>query len=59
VEEARGKGYAGRLIYELCKEIVEAGQLPMLYADGDYAPSNRCYQNIGFELKGKIATIGV
>lgn len=59
VPEARGKGYAGRLIYELCKESVEAGQLPMLYADGDYAPSNRCYQNIGFELKEKIATIGV
>ena len=58
VEEARGNGYAGRVIYELCKESVESGHLPMLYADGDYAPSNRCYQNIGFELKGKIAMIG-
>lgn len=59
VPEARGKGYAGRMIYELCQESVSNGQLPMLYADGDYAPSNRCYQNIGFELKGKIAMIGI
>ena len=57
IPEARGKNYAGRMIYEICQEIVASGQTPMLYADADYAPSNRCYQNIGFELKGKIATI--
>lgn len=59
VPEARGKSYAGQMIYELCVESVQAGQTPMLYADADYVPSNRCYQNIGFELKGKIATISV
>lgn len=57
VPEARSKGYAGRMIYEICTDIVACGQIPMLYADADYAPSNRCYQNIGFVLKGKIATI--
>lgn len=56
IPEARGKNYAGRMIYEICVDIVEKGQMPMLYADADYIPSNRCYQNIGFELKGKIAT---
>lgn len=59
IPEARGKNYAGRMIYEICRDIVSAGQIPMLYADADYVPSNRCYQNIGFELKGKIATIEV
>lgn len=59
VPEARSKGYAGRMIYEICTDIVACGQIPMLYADADYAPSNRCYQNIGFVLKGKIATIEV
>lgn len=59
VPEARRKSYAGQMIYKLCAESVQAGQIPMLYADADYIPSNRCYQNIGFELKGKIATISV
>lgn len=59
VEEERGKGYAAQMIYELCRDIVENGQIPMLYADADYVSSNRCYQKIGFELKGRIATIGV
>ena len=57
IPEARGKNYAGRMIYEICEDIVANGQIPMLYADADYVPSNRCYQNIGFELKGKIVTI--
>ena len=58
VEDARGKNYAGHLIYEVCQEILQKGQTPILYADADYIPSNRCYQNIGFVLKEKIATIG-
>lgn len=57
--EYRRKNYAGRMIYEICLKIVENGQIPMLYADADYAASNRCYQNIGFELKGRLVTIGV
>ena len=56
--ECRRKNYAGRMIYEICLKIVENGQVPMLYADADYFASNRCYQNIGFELKGKLVTIG-
>lgn len=59
VPEDRGKGYAAQMIYELCRDIVENGQVPMIYADADYVSSNRCYQKIGFELKGRIATIGV
>lgn len=58
IPEARGKSYAGRMIYEICQDVVAKGQMPMLYADGDYVPSNRCYRNIGFELKGKLVTIG-
>lgn len=59
VLEERGKGYAAQMIYEICKDIIADGKIPMLYADADYASSNRCYQKIGFECKGKIATIGV
>ncbi len=59
IPEARSKGYAGRMIYEICLDIRSRGQIPMLYADADYAPSNRCYQNIGFVRKGSIATIGI
>ncbi len=59
LSEERGKGYAAQMIYELCKDIIEDGQVPMLYADADYVSSNRCYQKIGFECRGKIATIGV
>lgn len=58
VADARRKNYAGHLIYEVCREIREQGQTPILYADADYLPSNRCYQNIGFVLRGKIAMIG-
>ncbi len=57
VFEERGKNYAGQMIYEICSEILKEGQIPMLYADADYIPSNRCYQNIGFEIMGRIATI--
>lgn len=59
VLEERGKGYAAQMIYEICRDIVDNGQIPMVYADADYVSSNRCYQKIGFELKGRIATIGV
>lgn len=58
LSEERGKGYAAQMIYEICRDILDKGQIPMLYADADYAPSNRCYQKIGFEAKGRIATIG-
>lgn len=58
VPEERGKGYAAQMIYEICRDIIENGHIPMLYADAYYASSNRCYQKIGFELKGRIATIG-
>lgn len=58
-EEFRGHGYAAQLIYELCCEIIQSNRTAMLYADADYSPSNKCYQKIGFELRGKIATIGI
>lgn len=51
--------FVTEMIYELCSQIVKNGQIPMLYADADYHSSNRCYQKIGFELEGKITTIGI
>lgn len=58
VPEARGKQYAGHLIYGVCQEILQDGQIPILYADADYRSSNRCYQKIGFVLQEKIVMIG-
>lgn len=58
VPEFCRRNYAGRMIYEICQDVVANGQMPMLYADADYYASNRCYQNIGFELKGRLVTIG-
>jgi len=30
----------------------------MLYTDADYVASNKCYEKIGYILRGKLCTIG-
>lgn len=57
VENARCRHYAGHLIYGLCQTQLSKGRIPVLYADADYLPSNRCYQNVGFVQKGRIVTL--
>lgn len=47
-EPYRNRGYAKALLSALCREILDAGRTPMLYADRDYAPSNAAYRAIGF-----------
>jgi len=39
-------------------KVKEAGCIPMLYTDADYAASNACYEKIGYVLRGKLCTIG-
>ena len=56
--EFRRKHYAGNLVYQVTKMIIDAGCLPMLYTDGDYAASNACYEKIGYVPQGRLCTIG-
>ncbi len=56
--EFRRKHYAENLVYQVTKIAAQAGYLPMLYTDADYAASNACYVKIGYILRGKLCTIG-
>ena len=51
----RGKGYAGMLASEMCRNEQQNENEIMLYADADNPASNRLYQRIGFEQVGQIA----
>ena len=55
---ARRKGYAGNLVYAVSKAQLEAGRVPMLYTDANYAASNACYTQIGYRLQGELRTVG-
>ena len=55
--DRRRKGYAGSLVYAAAKAQLEKGRTPMLYTDADYAASNACYTQIGFELQGELYTL--
>lgn len=54
----RRKHYAENMVYQVTKRIKDAGAMPMLYTDADYAASNACYEKIGYVLKGKLCTVG-
>ena len=51
---SRGNGYAKMLVGELSKSLLSEGITPVLYARSENPSSNRCYQNIGFEMAGTI-----
>jgi predicted GNAT family acetyltransferase len=53
--EHRGKGYAKMLVGDICKQLLEQGLIPMLYADARNPSSNSTYQKIGFREVGKIS----
>lgn len=54
----RRRHYAENLVYAVTELARGAGYLPMLYADGDYPPSNACYRKIGYVPRGTLYTIG-
>lgn len=56
-QDKRRGGYAQNLVYAITLMIQNQGKAPILYADSDYAPSNRCYQHIGYICKGSICTL--
>lgn len=57
IPEYRRNHYAENLVYQVSKIIKSAGLTPTLYTDADYAPSNACYEKIGYAIKGKLCTI--
>ena len=57
-EEYRRMHYAENLVYQVSKMAKDAGYMPTLYTDADYAASNACYEKIGYVLRGKLCTIG-
>ena len=57
-EEHRRKHYAENMVYQVTKMAKEAGYVPTLYTDADYAASNACYEKIGYILRGKLCTVG-
>lgn len=58
-EDARRKHYAENLVYNITQKVKDEGYVPMLYTNADYAASNACYEKIGYELRGKLCTVGV
>lgn len=50
----RMKGYAGALVAELCKIILNENRVPILYTDLSNPASNKAYKNIGFVECGKV-----
>ena len=58
LKEYRRKHYAEHLVYDVTKIVQDLGYLPMLYTDADYVASNKCYEKIGYILRGKLCTIG-
>ena len=58
-EDERRKHYAEHLVYQVTMIAKNAGLIPMLYTDADYAASNACYEKIGYVLRGKLCTLGV
>ena len=57
--EHRRNHYASNLVYRVTTVAKEEGFIPMLYTDADYAPSNACYEKIGYTLRGKLCTVTV
>ena len=57
--EGRRKGYAAHLVADVTKEILDGGETATLYADASYAPSNACYEKLGYVRKDTICTVGL
>lgn len=56
-QDKRRKGYAAQLVYNVTNQIIERGEIPLLYTDADYAASNSCYVGIGYKLLGNLCTL--
>lgn len=59
---AEGKVYRcsidENVVYYATKEAFDKGYIPTLYTNADYVASNKCYQKIGFEIRGSLCMVG-
>lgn len=55
----RNKGYAGMLMYELSKLLLNEGRIPIVYTDNTYPASNMAYKKVGFKECGGLYEIGL
>lgn len=55
--QARRRGYAASMIYEVSMALRRQGLMPALYTDADYAASNACYMQVGFQPKGSLCIL--
>ena len=51
----RCKGYGAMLVSQVSQRLLQAGQIPVLYADAGYLPSNALYRKIGYTEQGQVA----
>lgn len=51
----RGRGYGAMLVSEVSQRLLQAGQIPVLYADAGYPPSNALYRKTGYVQQGQVA----
>ena len=43
------------LVSQVSQRLLQAGQIPVLYADAGYPPSNALYRKIGYTEQGQVA----
>ena len=43
------------LVSQVSQRLLQAGQIPVLYADAGYLPSNALYRKIGYTEQGQVA----
>ncbi|MBL4937619.1 GNAT family N-acetyltransferase [Clostridium sp. YIM B02515] len=55
----RNKGYAGMLMYELSKMLLNEGRIPVVYTDNTYPASNKAYKKVGYRECGGLYEIGL
>lgn len=53
--DERGKSYAKMLVHYMTQYARNSDKIPMLFTDFNYAPSNKCYKAVGYNLVCTIA----
>jgi ribosomal protein S18 acetylase RimI-like enzyme len=53
--DARGRGYASRLLAEVARRIIDGGRTPMLHVRGDNVRAIRVYEAMGFVTRHVLA----
>jgi predicted GNAT family acetyltransferase len=55
--EHRGRGYAGRAVYEVSKQLIDSGVRACLFTDQANPTSNKIYEALGYERLVDMANL--